>query len=107
MTAFEISALVVLALACSAIVASLWVLRRKPVNPDQMDVNELALEVAKLGKQVRRDRMRAVRAGEGEPTGAPLDGPPELREAPQPASPDAGARVTKEELRRRVFSRGR
>jgi hypothetical protein len=92
-----------LALLCVSAVAGLWVLRRPRVNPDQVDVDELALEVARIAKQVRRDRMRSVRAGEGSPEDASLAGPPELREA-QALVPPSGA-LSKEELRRHVFGR--
>ena len=92
-------ALVALALGCAGFVAGLLALRGRPVNPDQPDVDDLALEVAKLRKQVRRDRMSAVRAGPGDAEGDIAQPPPELREVP--GSPSAG--ITKEELRRRVF----
>ena len=93
-------ALVALALGCAGFVAGLLALRGRPVNPDQPDVDDLALEVAKLRKQVRRDRMSAVRAGPGDAEGDIAQPPPELRDVAS-TSPSAG--ITKEELRRRVF----
>ena len=97
-------ALVVALLACGAAVFSLWAGRRKPVNPDQMDVDELAREVFRLAKQVRRDRMSAVRASTGSTEGPEVGPPPEL--VTPPPSPSPGS-VTKDELRRMALHRTR
>jgi hypothetical protein len=100
--------LVPLALACCSVVVSVWISRHTRANPDQADVDELAIEVARIAKQVRRDRMRAVRAGEGDAENPSLAGsgpPPELGAAAATLPPSAD--VDKNELRRRVFGQGR
>jgi hypothetical protein len=96
-------ALAALSLGCVALVVSVLAFRAQRVNPDQVDVDELALEVGRIAKQVRRDRMRAVRAGEGGAEDPPVaTAPPELRSPLQPPQS-----VSKDDLRRLVFPRTR
>lgn len=103
MTPFELVTLGLLSLACACAVYLTWAARAPRVNPDQVDVDELAIEVARIAKQVRRDRMSAVRAGESSPQNPAVAGPPpELR---QEVPPLATGQLTKDQLRRLASSR--
>lgn len=75
-------------------VLAAWWGRRKPEDSN-VDVDELAVEVGRLAKQVRRITMSNVRAAA--PSAQP---PPELVEAP-PVTPIE----SKQALRDRVFGR--
>lgn len=93
-------ALGALILACAGVVLALLALRRRPVNPDQPDVDELALELDRLRKLVRRTHMSRVRTGESSPEDSSPDAtpPPQLRPSPQLAA----VFPSKDDLRRRA-----
>lgn len=73
------------------------IIYRRSVARPLMDVDELAVEVERIGRVVRRLNMQAVRRG---PEGA------ELPPAPNPLAPGPGIPVieSKADLRRRIFS---
>lgn len=80
-------------------VAVVLVLRRPPVLSRDPDVDELAIQVERLSKASRRERMQRVRASAGD---ADDDAPPALRAA-APAVPSITNR--KAQLRARVRER--
>jgi len=103
-SALELVAVIAALVAVGAAVASVFIVRRGADHELQADVNDLSKLVERISKDLRSDRMRAVRRGQkvGTNETEPMEIPPGAEGIALPA--DAPVPNSKEELRRRVLA---